>query len=69
MFHGISERLSRLARRTHDVVAISFDQAGQLNLEARRVRPGTWEFRDPRFGQLAARRHPTGRDSARGWSR
>ena len=57
MFHVISARLNRLARK----IAVLYD--GQVSEYASwhgwtvtRVSPGTWWYRDPRFDQLAARR-------------
>jgi hypothetical protein len=57
MFHVISARLNRLARK------IAALRDGQINeyaawhgWTATQVSPGTWRYRDPRFDQLAARR-------------
>jgi len=53
MFHVISARLARLARRTEARLAIPDEYAAWHGWEARRVRPGVTEYRDPRFTQLA----------------
>jgi hypothetical protein len=53
MFHAINARLARLARRTRSRLAIPFEYATWYGWQTRRVRPGTWQFRDPRFGQLS----------------
>jgi hypothetical protein len=49
MFHAISARLARLARRPRSRLAIPFEYAAWHGWQTRKVRPGTWAFRDPRF--------------------
>ena len=57
MFHAISARLARLARRIRSRLAVPFEYATWYGWQAQRIRPGTWQFRDPRFGQLAIARN------------
>jgi hypothetical protein len=54
MFHVISAGLDRLARRINARLAIPFEYAAWHGWEVTRLSRGTWQFRDPRFGQLAA---------------
>jgi hypothetical protein len=54
MFHVISAALARLARRIADRQALPFEYAAWHGWETRHIRRGTYQFRDPRFGQLAA---------------
>jgi hypothetical protein len=64
MFHGISAALARLVRRIADRRALPFEYAAWHGWETRRVGVGTYQFRDPRFGQLATARTahaPSGR--------
>ena len=62
MFHAISARLARLAWRIRSRLAISFEYATWYGWQTQQIRPGTCQFRDPRFGQLTpARTTPTGR--------
>jgi hypothetical protein len=56
MFHAISAALARLVRRIADRQALPFEYAAWHGWETRRVGVGTYRFRDPRFGQLAAAR-------------
>ena len=56
MFHVISAALARLARRIADRQALPFEYAAWHGWEVRQVNRGTYAFRDPRFGQLAAAR-------------
>ena len=56
MFHAISAALGRLVRRISDRQALCFDYAAWHGWETRRIGRGTYQFRDPRFGQLAAAR-------------
>lgn len=58
MFHAINARLARLARWTRSRLARDHELATWHGWEARRTGCGTWQFRDPRFGQLAAARTP-----------
>ncbi len=54
MFHVISAAWARLARRIADRQALPFEYAAWHGWEVRQVNRGTYRFRDPRFGQLAA---------------
>jgi hypothetical protein len=56
MFHAISGALGRLGRRIRDRRAVCFEYAAWHGWESRRTGPGTYRFRDPRFGQLAVTR-------------
>ncbi len=56
MFHGISAGLARLVRRFADRQALPFEYAAWHGWETQQVGRGTYQFRDPRFGQLAATR-------------
>ena len=56
MFHVISAAWARLARRIADRQAVPFEYAAWHGWEVRHVGRGTYRFRDPRFGQLAAAR-------------
>jgi hypothetical protein len=56
MFHAISAAWGRLARRIRSRLARDHELAAWYGWQGRRVGPGRWEFRDPRFGQLAAAR-------------
>ena len=56
MFHGISAALTRLVRRIADRQSLPFEYAAWHGWETRRISRGTYQFRDPRFGQLAAAR-------------
>lgn len=56
MFHGISAALGRLVRRIADRQSLPFEYAAWHGWETRRISSGTYQFRDPRFGQLAAAR-------------
>jgi hypothetical protein len=53
MAHVISARLARLAGRINARLAIPFLYAVWHGWQARHVRPGTWNFRDPRFDTFA----------------
>ncbi len=55
MTHAISDTWARLARRITSRLAIPSEYATWHGWETRRIRPGTTQFRDPRFGQPAAR--------------
>jgi hypothetical protein len=70
MFHAISARLTRLARRTRPRLAICFEYATWHGWQTQRIRLGTWQFRDRRFGQrVAAHTTPAGSTSAsRTWA-
>jgi hypothetical protein len=70
MFHAINARLARLARRIRSRLAIPFEYATWYGWQTKQIRPGTWQFRDPRFGQLTlARTMPTGSTPAfRTWA-
>ena len=67
MFHAISAGLARLARRMSDRQALPFEYAAWHGWETRHIARGTYRFRDPRFGQLAAAR-TTGAPKARTWA-
>jgi hypothetical protein len=67
MFHVISAGLARLARRLSDRQALPFEYAAWHGWETRHVSRGTYQFRDPRFGQLATAR-TTGTPKARTWA-
>ncbi len=67
MFHGISAALARLARPITARQHVPFEYAAWHGWKTTRVRPGTWAFRDPRFGQLAAAR-TTPAASQRSWA-
>jgi hypothetical protein len=54
MFHASSARLARLARRISARLARDHELATWHGWEARRTGWGRWEYRDPRFRQLAA---------------
>src|SRR5579859_4622016 len=56
MFHASSARLTRLARRTRSRLARDHELAAWHGWEARRTGWGRWEYRDPRFNQLATAR-------------
>ena len=56
MFHVISAAWARLARRITDRQALPFEYAAWHGWEVRHISRGTYRFRDPRFGQLAAAR-------------
>jgi hypothetical protein len=58
MFHAISARLGRLTRRTRSRLATPFDYATWYGWQVQRIRPGTWQFRDPRFGQTSTKPAP-----------
>jgi hypothetical protein len=53
MFHAINARLARLARRITARQALPFEYATWHGWDTRNLGRGTWEFRDPRFAQLA----------------
>ena len=69
MFHVISAAWARLARRMSDRQALPFEYAAWHAWEVRQVKRGTYAFRDPRFGQLAAAHTaPADRPVARAWA-
>jgi hypothetical protein len=70
MFHAINACLARLAWRIRSRLAVSFEYATWYGWRTKQIRPGTWQFRDPRFGQLTlARTTPTGsRPALRTWA-
>jgi hypothetical protein len=69
MFHVISAAWARLARRMSDRQALPFEYAAWHGWETRQVKRGTYAFRDPRFGQLAAARTvPADPPVARTWA-
>jgi hypothetical protein len=56
MFQAISARLARLAARARDRRLTREQQiAAAHGWQLRRVAPGTYQFRDPRFDTLRAR--------------
>jgi hypothetical protein len=56
MFQAISARLARLAQRARDRRLIREQQIAVAHgWQLRRVAPGTYQFRDPRFDSLRAR--------------
>jgi hypothetical protein len=67
MFHGISAALTRLVRRIADRQTLPFDYAAWHGWETRHISRGTYQFRDPRFGQLADARTAQAR-SRRSWA-
>jgi len=68
MFHVISAGLARLAQRISDRQALPFEYAAWHGWETHHVRRGTYRFRDPRFGQLAAARTTSTPAKARTWA-
>ena len=55
MFQVITARLACLARRVQDYrLARDLDVAAANGWQVRRVAPGTYQFRDPRFDRLRA---------------
>ena len=69
MFHVISAAWARLGRRIADRQAVPFEYAAWHGWEVRQVSRGTYAFRDPRFGQLAAARTaPADPPVARSWA-
>jgi len=53
MFQAISVRLARLAQRARDQRLIREQQiTAATGWQVRRVAPGTYRFRDPRFDRL-----------------
>ncbi len=71
MFHVTSARLGRLTRRIHARLSVPGEYAVWHGWETRQVRPGTREYRDPRFRQLAAVRAAAlpADPAARSWAR
>lgn len=55
MFHAISAWLNRQASNIRDT-GLSRDNAiaGQHGWQTRQIRPGTWQYRDPRLPRPAA---------------
>jgi hypothetical protein len=68
MFHVISAALARLARRMSDRQALPFEYAAWHGWEVRQVKRGTYAFRDPRFGQLAAAHTAPAAPVTRSWA-
>jgi hypothetical protein len=68
MFHVISAALARLARRMSDRQALPFEYAAWHGWEVRQTKRGTYRFRDPRFGQLAAARTAPAAPVTRTWA-
>jgi hypothetical protein len=68
MFHVISAAWARLARRITDRQALPFEYAAWHGWEVRQVKRGTYRFRDPRFGQLAAARTAPAVPVTRSWA-
>jgi hypothetical protein len=68
MFHVISAAWARLARRIADRQALPFEYAAWHGWEVRQIKRGTYAFRDPRFGQLAAAHTPADPPVARSWA-
>lgn len=69
MFHAISARLHRLARKfaaVRDVRAREY--ASWHGWTVTEVSPGTWRYRDPRFTQLRAIRATQPVTAGRTWS-
>jgi len=57
MFHAINQQLARLRRQILDIGLVRDNAiAAAHGWQARQVKPGTWSYRDPRFGQ-----HPAGK--------
>jgi hypothetical protein len=59
MFHAINARLARQARRIQEI-GLAHDNTAALaqGWQAREIKPGTWRYRDPRFGLLVASTGP-----------
>ncbi len=55
MFHAINALLARLARRIQARLARNRELAISYRWQVRKIRFGTYEYRDPRFDQLARR--------------
>jgi hypothetical protein len=68
MFHVISAALGRLGRRMSARQALPFEYAAWHGWEVRQVKRGTYLFRDPRFGQLAAAHTAPASPVARTWA-
>ena len=50
MFHAINARLGRQVRRIRDIgLARANTAAAAHGWQAREIKPGTWQYRDPRF--------------------
>jgi hypothetical protein len=57
MFHVINQQLARLWRQILEIeLARDNATAAAHGWQVRQVKPGTWSYRDPRFGQ-----HPVGK--------
>ncbi len=56
MFHATNTRLARLARRARSRLSADAEYAARYGWQTEQGRWGTRRYRDPRFGQLAARR-------------
>jgi hypothetical protein len=55
MFHAINARLARLARRTQARLAHDRELATWYGWQIQKVGLGKYQYRDPRFDQLASR--------------
>ncbi len=53
MFHAISARLARLARRTHARLFRDQELATWYGWQTTKTGLGSYQYRDPRFDQLA----------------
>lgn len=64
MFYAIGRHFGRQVRNLQDADALRAQRIADANgWQVRRVAPGTWRYRDPRFDGLpaAAYGHPDGR--------
>jgi hypothetical protein len=55
MFHAINARLARLARRTLARLGPDRELATRYGWQIQKVGFGKYQYRDPRFNQLASR--------------
>jgi hypothetical protein len=69
MFHGISARLHRLARK---IAAYRLAEASEYAIwhgwTITKTGPATWRYRDPRFDQLKAIRTAQAATTGRSWA-
>jgi hypothetical protein len=55
MFHATNARLGRQARKIRDIRLAGDNQAATAHgWQTQEIRPGTWRYRDPRFGHRAS---------------
>jgi hypothetical protein len=56
MFHAINARLGRQVRRIREIGLARVNTAAAAHgLQAREIKPGTWQYRDPRFDGIRQR--------------